>query len=118
MEAFVNTLGVVAGVFSLAVLLATVNERLIEKLAKPVITRFTAAVEYVGLVAIVTGAAISIGFGVDLFSPLATAVGVQMTAPWAGIVLTGIVVGGGSNFIHDIWPDGEPKTHPTTVINT
>ncbi|MFW6098010.1 MAG: hypothetical protein ACOC9Z_08030, partial [Chloroflexota bacterium] len=32
------------------------------------------------------------------------AVGLQPFVPWAGYVLTGLLIGGGANLIHDVWP--------------
>ena len=115
-EVFTNALTLVTATLLFATMVATVNERLVEKLAKPVIHRIPVIGEYADYVALVTGALISIGFGIDLFTPIATAVGVHMTAPWAGLALTAAIVGGGSHFIHDIWPGGD--TVPATqVIN-
>jgi len=37
-------------------------------------------------------------------TPGLEAVGVQPLVPWAGILVTGVALGGGGSFIHDLWP--------------
>lgn len=48
--------------------------------------------------ALVVGLALAIGTGLDLMSM----VGIPMTIPYVGIILTGLLVSRGANFIHDI----------------
>lgn len=103
MEAFTGALGAVAGVMAFVLLLAVINERFVEKLLKPLLSKI-GGMDYVAQVALVTGALISILFGIDVFTPIAEALGISMVVPWAGIALTAVLVGGGSNFIHDVWP--------------
>lgn len=114
-QTFTNALTLVTATLLFALMVATVNERLVEKLAKPIVNRIPVVGEYADYVALLTGALISVGFGIDLFTPIATAVGVQMTVSWAGLALTAAIVGGGSHFIHDIWPSGNAS--PVPVIN-
>lgn len=103
--------GAVAGVLSLALFLALVNERVNEFVIRPLVEGILRAagrsVELVSkimpYVAAVTGGFISWGFGLDLFAPLATAVGLE-PAVWVTKLLTALVVAGGSNLLHDIWP--------------
>lgn len=94
----------VAVAFVLAAFLALVNERLIEAFIAPLAERggWNYLLPYVSLV---TGALISLGFGLDLFGPIAADLSITMVASWAGYVLTAAVVGGGSNLLHDLWPD-------------
>jgi hypothetical protein len=47
----------------------------------------------------VTGIILSFAAGVDALSAL----GVEITAPFVGQVVTGLLVSRGSNFIHDLW---------------
>ena len=105
MEAFTSALGMVAGVMAFALMLAVINERFIDQLIKPPLAK-AGGEEYAGQIALVTGALIAILFGIDLFTPIAESVGISMTASWAGVALTAVLVGGGSNFIHDVWPSG------------
>lgn len=114
---FTNALTLATATLMFALMVATVNERLVEKLAKPIVNRIPVVGDYADYVALLTGALISVGFGIDLFTPIATAVGVQMTASWAGMALTAAIVGGGSHFIHDIWPTGNTSPAPAVVNN-
>lgn len=106
--------GTVAGVLSLALFLSLVNERVVEFVIKPLVEGILKAagrsVELAGglipYVAAVMGGLISYGFGLDLFAPLAVAVGLEPAA-WVTKGLTALVVAGGSNLLHDIWPGGE-----------
>ena len=101
----------VASVLALALFLALVVERVIEFVIKPLIEAMAKAagwdVEKVGLiipyVAAGLGAAVAWGFGLDLFAELAAAAGLS---PAAGFTraLTAVVVAGGSNLLHDLWP--------------
>ncbi len=111
METFTEALGLVLPVLLFAGLLATVNERFVEHFVKPLLGK-AGGDAYTGQVALVTGAAVSVLFGVDLFTPVAEALGIALTIPWAGLALTAVLVGGGSNFIHDVWPG---DAFPTAV---
>lgn len=106
--------GAVAGVLSLALFLSLVNERVVEFVIRPFVEAILRAtgrpVESAGRIlpylSAVMGALISLGFGLDLFAPLAVAVGLEPAA-WVTQVLTAIVVAGGSNLLHDVWPSGK-----------
>lgn len=98
-----NILAGITAVLAFAVFLATVNERLVEQFLKPVLER-VGLITWTGQVSLFTGLLISVAFGIDLFTPAAEALGITLAVPWAGAVLTGLLVGGGSNFIHDVWP--------------
>lgn len=104
-------IGSVASVLTLALFLALVVERVIEFVIKPLVEILARAVgwdvEKVGLVipyiAALLGAAVAWGFGLDLFADLAIAVGLSPAA-WFTRALTAVVVAGGSNLLHDLWP--------------
>lgn len=106
--------GAVAGVFALAVALSLVNERVMEFVIRPFVEAFLRSagrpLELTGRIlpylAAVSGALISLGFKMDLFAPLAAAVGLEPEV-WVTRVLTAVVVAGGSNFLHDTWPGGK-----------
>lgn len=108
-----ENLAVVGGVLTLATFLAGVVERVIEKAIKPMLERIFGAFggdaekisAFIPLVAFVAGFLLSYGFGLDLFKPLAEVVGLE-PAVWLTQGLTAVVVGGGSNLIHDLWPVG------------
>lgn len=101
----------IATVLGLAFFLALVVERVIEFVIKPLIENLARAagwdVEKVGVVipyiAAALGAAVAWGFGLDLFADLATAAGLTPAA-WFTRALTAVVVAGGSNLLHDLWP--------------
>jgi hypothetical protein len=115
---------------ALALFLALVVERVIEFVIKPLIENLARAAgwdgEKVGLiipyVAAGLGAAVAWGFGLDLFADLAAAVGLTPAA-WFTRALTAVVVAGGSNLLHDLWPqeieietvEFEPEGGPTTL---
>lgn len=103
MEIFLEALSLVMSVLLFALLLAYVCERLVEFFVKPVLERYKLDF-WTPYAALLFGAAISVAFGVDLFSPIAAHLGITLLAPWAGLALTAILVGGGSHLIHDVWP--------------
>jgi len=86
-----------AGVF-----MALALERVVELLLKPRLPeRFTGVIPYVasGL-----GLLAAFGFAIALVPPTLAQFSVTPAVPWAGTLLTGLLLGGGSNFLHDIWP--------------
>ena len=101
----------IATVLGLAFFLALVVERVIEFVVRPLIEaaakaagwdveRVSVALPYVSAL---LGAAVAWGFGLDLFAELAAAAGLA-PAVWFTRALTAIVVAGGSNLLHDLWP--------------
>ena len=112
-----NAFGAVAGVLSLAFFLCLVNERVNQFVIRPAVeaivkaagkTAKTAA-NLMPYIAALTGGLISFGFGLDLFAPLAEAVGLAPAA-WVTQLLTALVVAGGSNLLHDLWPTSSPSS--------
>jgi hypothetical protein len=103
MDTFLSALGLVATVVLFAGLLATVTERLVEHIVKPAAQSLgvAGAVPYA---AMLLGLAFSVAFGIDLFTPVAVAIGLEPLTPWAGLVLSGWLVGGGCNLICVVWP--------------
>ena len=100
------TLGIqaAAGIFVLAVFLAVINERVNELLVKPLLAMAGHDMSrFLPYVALLTGVVLSAGFGLDLFAPLAAAFGLE-PAQIVTVGLTAVLVGGGSNLLHDIWP--------------
>lgn len=110
--------GAVAGVLSLALFLAMVNERVVEFVVRPFVEALLRragqpkeeAAKVMPYVAAGMGGLISWGFGLDLFAPLAAAVGLE-PATWVTRLLTALVVAGGSNLLHDLWPSGQGVKH-------
>lgn len=48
--------------------------------------------------AIIIGIALAVGSGLDIF----TVVGISLRVPYLGMILTGILISRGANFIHDL----------------
>lgn len=109
----IETVGEVASVLAIAFFLALVVERIIQFVVRPLIENAVKAMgrdlEDAGLVlpyiAAVMGGALSFGFGLDLFAGMAQAAGLTPEA-WLTKGLTALVVSGGSNLLHDLWPTG------------
>lgn len=104
MENFLQALAVIAGVFAFGSLIALVIERLVEKLLTWPLEQAGLPSELKAYAAFIIAGLFSAGFAIDLFTPLATAVGLQPFVPWAGYLLTAFAIGGGSQLLHDIWP--------------
>lgn len=102
MNTFLDGLDLVAQIFLFAAFLALIIERLVEKFVKPALPAQWQTLS--AYTALVLGLLFSWAFGIDLLTPIATAVGLEPFVPWAGYLLTGLIVGGGSNFLHDVWP--------------
>ena len=103
---FADAVALLLQIFLFASLLALVVERLTEHFVKPPLSR-AGQKQFAPYFALALGLFISWAFGVDLFTPLALEVGLQPFVPWVGYLLTGLLVGGGSNFLHDVWPTGQ-----------
>ena len=83
---------------AVALLLAVTNQKVIDFLMEPVRKRFPDAdLWWVTYLSLVTGLLITYLSGVNLF------VAFMPSAPLAGVVLTGVLVGGGASLIHDIF---------------
>lgn len=105
---FVELVGQSFQVFMFSSFLALLVERLVELLIKPVMP--IAGQKYIPHTAVITGALIALAFGVDLITPLAGGLGLAVPYPVAGAALTGVVIGGGSNLLHDLWPGSTAKS--------
>ena len=117
MEQFLQALSVIAGVLAYGSLVALVVERLVEKFATYPLERAGWPSEVKAYIALLIGGIFSGAFAIDLFTPLALAVGLQPFVPWAGYVLTGLLIGGGANLVHDVWPGNEPQpAHRNNVV--
>lgn len=101
---------VVAGVFGLAIFLALVNERVNQFVIRPALEGVLRALrkpvalasDLMPYITAMTALLVSVGFGIDLFRPLAVAVGLSPER-WVTVVFSAFVVSGGSNMIHDVW---------------
>ncbi len=55
-------------------------------------------------VAAVLGVGFSAAWSLDIISPTLQTLGWSVTEGWPGILISGLLIGGGSNLLHDIWP--------------
>ncbi|MBU0491322.1 MAG: hypothetical protein KKA73_13575 [Chloroflexi bacterium] len=123
-------LNVIALLLTFAVLLAIIIERLIEALVAPWLPGVVAAavarvapdadgarVGSWSLLAtgILGGLLAAFGFQVDLISPLAVAAGAAIN-PALGMALTGLLIGGGSNLVHDVFGMARRFQRPGELI--
>lgn len=105
---FISLVGQSLQVFMFASFLALLVERLVELLVKPAMPY--AWRKYIPHTAVAIGALIALAFGVDLLTPLAVGLGLAVPYPLAGAALTGAVIGGGSNLLHDLWPGSTARS--------
>jgi len=85
---------------AIVIFVAVVNERLIAGFIKPIFDKFTWDTFWLTYIAWVTGGLLTWLTGVNLFTGF-------LTSPLAGLILTAIVAGGGSNLLHDIFKPKE-----------
>ena len=97
-----TTLAVEIGLLLAATFLATANERLVghfdplwAKVPVPNLKRY---------ISFFTGGLLGWLFQLDLVSQI---IPVSPLYPWAGTLLTALILGGGSNLIHDLWPSAK-----------
>jgi hypothetical protein len=106
---------VLGGIIFFAGVLTTLNERLNELLILPIMERFGLKA-YNAYAAVVVGTVLGVVFGIDFMTPLAELFGVVLNAPIAGLIVSGIIIGAGSNLLHDIvggWSGGRSGNKPT-----
>jgi hypothetical protein len=104
-------LSLVAPILALAGLLALINERtmevLVKRLLSPIERALPAVCDYRSdillILSMITGAVFSLSFGIDFISPLITAVLGSSPTPLAGMLMSALVIGGGSNLLHELW---------------
>ena len=109
----IETVGSVASVLAMAFFLALVVERIIQFVIRPLIENAVKAVGrdpeggalFLPYIAAVMGGLLSFGFGLDLFAGMVQAAGLTPEV-WLTQLLTAMVVAGGSNLLHDLWPTG------------
>jgi uncharacterized membrane protein YjjP (DUF1212 family) len=87
-----------------ALFLALCNERIINALITPIFDKAKWDKFWITYISLITGAALSVIANINLFYDL-----LPRMHPTAGLVLTAIVIGGGSNLLHDLF---KPNTPP------
>ena len=95
----------VAQTLTFAVFLAIVNERIVELFINPPFEKFKIDTMWLRYVALVTGLGLTIIAQVNLFELFP-----GWMPGWPGVILSGILVGGGSNLIHTIFNRAEKKS--------
>jgi len=96
---------VIAGTLIFAIFLAVVNERLIELFVNPPFEKFSIDTMWLRYVALLTGLVITSLGQVNLFELFP-----GWLPGWPGIILSGFLVGGGSNLIHTIFNRAEKSS--------
>lgn len=107
-----DLLGVSAAAVVAIGFFAFLAERLTERLVKPwVPEQYREPVAVVSTLIMGLGAAI--GFRLDIINAILAAAGIgDPLSPWVSIVVTGLIIGGGSQLVHDLWPGSTAKTRP------
>ncbi len=88
-----------AELLTAATLLSAANERLVGYFGP--LWKKVPVENFARYVSFVFGALLSWLFQIDLVSQL---IPTTPLFPWAGTLLTALILGGGSNLIHDLWP--------------
>lgn len=97
-----DTLGAVAAAWTGAIFLAVVLERLMQFLVKPKFPENFAW--FIPYIAVIAGLFVAFAFNIDVIEPTMAELGLEPAVSWAGMLLTGLIIGGGSNLVHDLWP--------------
>lgn len=117
------TLGTAATALSAAAFLAVLIERLTEFYFGPLFEALFGAIaaalkatvetgKILPYVSGLLGLALCLFFEIDLIGLTLSGLGWETSSTWAGEALTGLLVGGGSNLLHDIWPgNGDDGTN-------
>lgn len=82
----------------IAIFLATLNNRLVECLIAPAFERFGWDRFWLLYLSAGTGLTITVLAGIRLLLPVGADV-----SYWADVIISGLIVGGGANLIHDIF---------------
>jgi len=99
-EGYMNPFALLAITFALAFL----AESLVEYIFGTLFDKLPALAPYkwtLMYVALVVGVGMAFFYGLDLIALISQEAGGQVGASWLGILLTGLVVGRGSNFLHE-----------------
>lgn len=83
--------------------LAMMNERLVEWFISPLFKRFGIDTSWLMYVALVTGGVISFLAAVNLFPGM-------FAQELVGVIISAIIVGGGSNLLHDVFGAAKRST--------
>ncbi len=81
---------------SMLAMFAVMEEKILEQTVAKV-GGLKAVMPYIALV---FGILLAVGFSIDVFSPLMEQFGFPSPVKYAGIIMTGVVIGSGSEFVH------------------
>ena len=95
----------VAQTLVFAIFLAVVNERLVELFINPLFKKLRLDTVFLRYVALITGLAITVLAQVNLFELFP-----GWLPGWPGVILSGFLIGGGSNLIHTIFNRAEKRS--------
>jgi len=95
---------------AVALFMAVVNERLVEWFVAPLFKKYKVDTLWMRYIAGVTGFVISFFAGMNLF-------GGFIGNAQLGTILTGIVVGGGSNLVHELFSSAVRKPDPLEALD-
>lgn len=106
-----NPLAILVIIFFMAFLVESLVEYLFGQPFEhiPIVAKYKWLLMYIAAVVGVLGAFM---YGLDLLFLLGDYVGIVMPVTWFGILLTGLAIGRGSNFIHDLVGKFFVKTGP------
>ena len=111
----------VISLFTVLLLMSFVIERIVEIVFGiamdkiPVLSPYKWVLTYIAMIVAVVGTLI---YNLDLFYQMGLALNLPIPFSVYGIVGTGIVVGGGSNLLNDIWSRFFPGAIPSDVSRT
>jgi len=111
----------IASIFTVLLIMSFIIERIVEMTFGtaadkiPVLAPHKWALLYVAMILAVIGTFI---YKLDLFYQMGIALKLDIPFSPYGIIGTGIIVGGGSNLINDIWKKFFPKTIPPDISAT
>ena len=107
-----DILGISAQAIVLVAFFAFLAERLVERLVKPwVPENYKEPVAVFATLAL--GVLAAVGFKLDIINQLLVVANLgDPLNEWVSIVTTGLIIGSGSQLIHDLWPGSTAKTKP------
>jgi hypothetical protein len=96
-----NVFGILGVIFLLAFLVESLVEFFVGKLFEkvPVLSPYSWTIMYIAMGVGVLGAFI---YNFDLLALLASYLGVELVHSWFGVLLTGLAIGRGANYLHDL----------------
>jgi hypothetical protein len=76
---------------------------LCESMVQYIFSPFKKIEPYLMYVSLGMGVFLAIAFNVNLIAAVVPGIPGTVLAYWTGVVLTGLIIGRGANFVHDLW---------------